>query len=93
MNKAPRIEAEILAQTHARGSDKSVCPSEVARALSEGQPTEGQPPQDWRQHMHAVRQEAIRLAKAGRIEILRKGKPVEPGEVRGVIRLRSRGAA
>ncbi len=88
MSEASRIEAEILAQTSARGSDRSICPSEVARALSGAGPDD-----DWRKHLHAVRQEAVRLAQAGRIEILRKGKPVEPGEVRGVIRLRVRDAS
>lgn len=81
------IRAQILAQTGERGPDKSICPSEVARevASSEGE--------DWRRHLTAVRQEAVRLAQAGKIEILRKGKPVEPGDVRGVIRLRQRGDA
>ena len=38
--------------------------------------------------MSAVRRVAVRLAQAGRIEILRKGKPVDGVDVRGVIRLR-----
>ena len=75
-----RIEAEILALTEARGPEKSICPSEVARALDE----------DWRTLMTDVRRSAVRLAEAGRIDILRKGKPIEPGAIRGVIRLRSR---
>lgn len=73
-----RIEAEILRQVAERGPDKSICPSEVARALEP----------DWRTLMTAVRRAAIRLAEAGRIDILRKGKPVTAEEVRGVIRLR-----
>lgn len=74
-----RIEAEIIRQTTERGADKSICPSEVARALDP----------DWRTMMTAVRRAAIRLAQTGRIDILRKGKPVPPDEeVRGVIRLR-----
>ncbi len=73
-----RIEAEILRQTAERGAEKSICPSEVARALDP----------DWRTLMTAVRRAAIRLAQAGRIDILRKGKPVPPDDVRGVIRLR-----
>lgn len=76
-----RIEAEILTQTAARGPDKSICPSEVARALDD----------DWRPHLTAVRKEAARLAAAGQIEILRKGKPVTADAVRGVIRLRAKG--
>lgn len=81
-----RIEATILDLVAARGSDKSICPSEVARALKSGPQQEG-----WQSLMTPVRQAAIRLARAGRIDILRKGKPVPPDEVRGVIRLRSKG--
>ena len=77
-----RIDAEILALTEARGPDKSICPSEVARALAE----------DWRALMGDVRRGAARLAEAGRIDILRKGKPIDPATMRGVIRLRSRSA-
>lgn len=41
--------------------------------------------------MPTVRQAAIRLALAGRIEILRHGKPVDPQAFKGVIRLRAVG--
>jgi hypothetical protein len=79
------IHAEILRQTSARGAGKSICPSEVARAL---EPEEA----CWRRLMGPVRAAAIRLAKEGRIELLRKGKAVDPeAEIRGVIRLRSKG--
>jgi hypothetical protein len=74
-----KVEAEILRLVAARGADKSICPSEVARALM---------PDAWRPLMGAVRAAAIRLAATGRIEILRKGKPVQPDAIRGVIRLR-----
>ena len=73
------IEALILRLAEARGSDKSICPSDVAHEM-------GDP---WQRHLTLVRQAAVRLAKAGRIEVLRKGKPVANlDEVRGVIRLR-----
>jgi hypothetical protein len=78
------IEASILRLVEARGADKSVCPSEVARALR---------PESWQSLMGPVRQAAVRLVGAGRIEILRKGKPVAPEAVRGVIRLRLRGGS
>jgi hypothetical protein len=82
MADAERIADEIRRQTAARGAGKSICPSEVARALA--------PEEDaWRRLMGQVREAAIRLARAGRIEVLRKGKPVDPAaEIRGVIRLR-----
>ncbi len=76
------IEATLLRLVDARGPDKSICPSEVARALLP----------EWQSLMGAVRRVAVRLAVAGRIEILRKGKPVDPVDVRGVIRLRAAGS-
>lgn len=78
----PAIREAILALVAERGAEKSICPSEAARALD----AEG-----WRSLMTRVRREAVHLAQEGRIEILRKGKPVDPGaEIRGVIRLRIR---
>lgn len=78
----PAIREAILALTAARGAAKSICPSEVARSLST---------QEWRPLMARIRREAALLAREGRIEILRKGKPVDPEtDIRGVIRLRSR---
>jgi hypothetical protein len=85
MTNQDAIAAEILRQTEARGADKSICPSEVARAL---EPEEAA----WRRLLGPVRATAIRLAREGRVEVLRKGKPVDPlAEIRGVIRLRIAG--
>jgi hypothetical protein len=81
------IAAEILRQVRARGADKSICPSEVARALMPD-------PAPWQHLMGPVRQAAVALARQGHIDILRKGRPVEPGPdptaIKGVIRLRLR---
>lgn len=77
----PRIDAEILRLTAACGPDKSICPSEVARALDP----------EWQKLSPAVRRAAIRLAEAGTIDILRKGRRVAPAGVKGVIRLRIAG--
>ncbi len=73
-----RVAQEILRLTEAAGPARSVAPEEVARALAT----------DWHAQLSAVRRAAVRLAEAGRIEILRKGKPVAPDAVKGVIRLR-----
>lgn len=72
------IEAAILSHVAALGPDKSISPNEVAMALGP----------DWRTKLTAVRRAAISLAQAGQIEILRKGKPVDPIGAKGVIRLR-----
>lgn len=73
------LRAEILRLTAARGPAKSICPSEVARALD---------PAGWRRHMAAVRAVAAELSAAGAVEILRKGRPIPPEAMHGVIRLR-----
>ncbi|PZP44031.1 MAG: DUF3253 domain-containing protein [Azospirillum brasilense] len=74
-----RIAESIRRLATRRGAEKSICPSEVARELGG---------ESWRGLMRPVRDTAMELARQGEIEVLRKGKPVEPGEVRGVIRLR-----
>jgi hypothetical protein len=74
------IAAEILRQTTERGDQASICPSDVARALAV----------EWRPLLGPVRRAACELARAGRIDVLRKGRPVEPDAARGVIRLRLR---
>jgi hypothetical protein len=86
------LAAEILRRTAAQASGKSICPSEVARAFA---PPAGTPGAEeaWRPLMPRVRKAALGLQAEGRIEILRKGKPVPAEEVRGVIRLRAAGAA
>lgn len=76
------ITAEILRQTAALGPRKSICPSDVARALA---PDEAA----WRPLMGRVRHAALALQATGQVDILRKGKAVPREEVRGVIRLRA----
>ena len=73
----------ILRLVTERGAAKSICPTEAARALDDGATPDG-----WRSHLSEVRRVARTLAQAGRIDILRKGRPIAVEEIRGVIRLR-----
>jgi hypothetical protein len=76
-----RAEAAITDLIATRGPDKTICPSEAARALA----GDG----DFRPYMEPVREAAAQLAQAGRIEVTQKGEPVTIGEARGPIRLGS----
>lgn len=77
------IDAEILRQTEAQGPGRSISPNDVARALAPES-------EAWQRLLGPVRNAAQRLAREGRVEVLRKGKPVtDPSEMRGVIRLRA----
>lgn len=76
------LEETLLALVAARGAGKTICPSEVARALG------GPHPDGWSPLMKPVRRVAVRLLKQGRVAILRKGRPVEdPDDFRGIYRL------
>ena len=75
------IETTMLGLVAARGAGKTICPSEVARALG------GPHPDGWGPLMQPVRRVAVRLAHAGSVAILRKGKPVNPDDFRGIYRL------
>jgi len=81
VSRDAEIDAAILALVAERGSGKTVCPSEVARALA------GPDEKVWRLLMKPIRARAVRLAEAGRVEIRRKGKAVDPQGFKGVYRL------
>jgi 1,6-anhydro-N-acetylmuramate kinase len=70
----------------AEGTSISLMDAAKAVADARRRPTDG--PELWRRYMNAVRQQATHLARQGRIEIVRKGEPVEPRNFKGVVRLR-----
>ena len=80
------VAQTILAEIAARG--RSISPVEAAQAYAAPRRKPSDPPDAWRRYLPAARQQALHLARAGRIAILRKGKPVDPHKpVKGVIRL------
>lgn len=76
------LEAVLLGLLSERGRGRTICPSEVARAVA------GSDPDRWGRLMHPVRRVAVKLMKEGRIVITRKGRPVDPDDFRGVYRIR-----
>jgi Protein of unknown function (DUF3253) len=78
---AEEIETRILVLLAERGLARTVGPMDVARSLA------GDHPDEWGPLMQPIRRVAVRLAKEGRIAILRKGRPVDPDDFRGVYRL------
>ncbi|MFD5100235.1 DUF3253 domain-containing protein [Streptomyces albidochromogenes] len=75
-----RLERAILELLERRGPSKTICPSDAARAVYEGD--------GWRALMEPVRRAAGRLVTAGEVEITQGGHPVEPAKARGPIRIR-----
>ncbi len=74
------VSETILRLVAERAAGKSICPSEVARALAASG-------EAWQQHMTHIRSVAAGLSRAGQVTILRHNKPIAPEAMRGVIRL------
>ena len=73
------IEDAILDAVRAAAPGKSIDPAEVAKTLQ---------PERWQRVLPQVRACAIGLARAGRLTILRHGKPADPDTFKGVWRMR-----
>jgi hypothetical protein len=82
------VAASILDTLAGLAPGASISLMDAAKAVAEKRrrPTDG--PELWRRYMNAVRQQATHLARQGRIEITRKGQPVDPKNFKGVVRLR-----
>ena len=63
-------------------------PQDIAKAYGENKRKPKDKPDFWRRYMQAVKQQALHLARQGRIEIVRDGKPVDIEDFRGLVKLR-----
>jgi hypothetical protein len=75
------LRAAILDMLKDHEARKSISPTEVARALA------GSNEQQWSRLMKPLRAVAVDMAKTGELVILRKNKPADPTDFRGVYRL------
>ena len=81
MHEDPAIVETILALLASRAPSASICPSDVARALS---PDE----RIWRAAMPDIRRVAARLASDGRVKVTRGAVEVDALSKGGPIRIR-----
>jgi hypothetical protein len=79
--RSEAVSSAILRLTAASGPGKSIAPEEAARAAAEALGVE------WHSLLQEVRNTAMALAREGRVVILRKGKPADPDNFKGVYRL------
>jgi len=82
-----QIQTTLLDLLAALPPGKSLDPTALARAVA------GPDEKVWRLQMTPIRTIAIRLAEEGRATILRKGKPVDPRDFKGVYRIGAAPAA
>ena len=80
-----RLEETILGLLAQRGAGKTICPSEVARAVA-GNETRG----TWEPLMKPTRQAAEHRVAEGKLLITQKGTVIDGSTVKGAVRLRLR---
>jgi hypothetical protein len=74
---------------HCVGAKPSVSPQDVATYLAQQRKKAGDDrPAPWRKYLPAVKQQMVHLARAGEIDILRKGQVADPNDFKGIVRLR-----
>ncbi|MBX9759572.1 MAG: DUF3253 domain-containing protein [Beijerinckiaceae bacterium] len=78
------LEDTILELCAQAGPEKSICPTDAAKAFAQHR---GEDAQAWRNWLTHVRSASVGLARAGRLVIYRKGKAADPDDFRGVYRL------
>lgn len=93
-SKTPEAEKDdpiatmILQLLGQRDATQDLDPNDVARTFAAARAKRNDPPDLWRKYLPAVRQQALHLARQGRLSILRKGKVADPhAPIKGLIRL------
>ena len=87
-NEAKIDDPVVTAILGALSGGKVSAFQDVARTIANERRKPKDGPHLWRRYMNAVKQQAIHLAKSGRIEIMRKGEPVDPKNFKGVVTMR-----
>lgn len=62
----------------------------AAQRIAEDRRKPKDPPDLWKRYLTAVRQQAIHLARQGRVELIHRGELVDPGDFKGLIHMRLR---
>ncbi|WP_421779759.1 DUF3253 domain-containing protein [Kiloniella litopenaei] len=70
------------------GAENAVSPDALARAYYKPRAKKEDRPDAWRKYLPAVRQQALHLARTGRINIIRKGEVADPNApIKGLFKL------
>lgn len=91
IEETPEVRADdpvVVAILDAVAGGASPTFQDVARAIAKERARPKDGPNLWRRYLNAVKQQSVHLAKAGRIEIVRKGQAVDAKNFKGIVRIR-----
>ncbi|MEM7213373.1 MAG: DUF3253 domain-containing protein [Pseudomonadota bacterium] len=80
------LEHAIQRLLDQRSPGATICPSEAARLVAATRQGDG----NWRDLMEPARRAARRLVHAGMVEVVQRGRVIDPSAFRGPIRIRAR---
>jgi hypothetical protein len=89
--ETPEVKADdpvVVAILNAVAGGANPTFQDIARAIAKERAKPKDGPHLWRRYLQAVKQQSVHLAKAGRIEIVRKGEAVDPRDFKGLVKLR-----
>ncbi len=87
-HKDDPLAQTILMLLEEAGPEGTIAPNDAARAYADIKRRPKDPPDLWRRYLPAANQQALHLARQGRVVVLRKGKPADPTKpIKGLIRL------
>lgn len=82
------VAVQILDHLASDEKGRAVSPETLARAIADhaakGRRQEKPSPNAWRRYFQAVKDQAFFLARTGRVQILRKGEPVAPEDLKSL---------
>jgi len=87
-NQPPKDDPIAIAILDALADGSSLQFKDIAVRIFEKRKKAKDRPDGWRRYMTSVKQQAVHLARQGRVEIVRKGEVADPNDFKGIVRVR-----
>lgn len=87
-NQAPQDDPIATIILEALSDSASLTFNDIAMRIFETRKKAKDRPDGWRRYITSVKQQAVHLARQGRVEIIRKGEVADPNDFKGIVRIR-----
>jgi len=87
-NQAPKDDPIATIILAALSDSASLTFNDIAMRIFETRKKAKDRPDGWRRYITSVKQQAVHLARQGRVEIIRKGEVADPNDFKGIVRIR-----
>lgn len=87
-DKAPQDDPIATAILSALDDGKSLQFKDIAMRIFQKRKKAKDRPDGWRRYMTSVKQQAVNLARQGRVQIVRKGEVADPNDFKGLVKIR-----